>query len=142
MENNNVNDMKLGAGIITMSVLTLIGSAFAVLGCVFQILFKDKIQQFSAGIEGAVLDPMTIAISLVMSLILVVSIILILRKKSLGVYIYGTIEIVSLIYNIIMSPENIIWTLVGLIFPLLMGFFIYKKRAIFGFGNKNNNIQA
>ena len=127
MENNNVNDMKLGAGIITMAVLTLIGSALAVLGCVFQILFKDKIQQFSAGIEGAVLDPVTIVISL---------------AKSLGVYIYGTIEIVSLIYNIIMSPENIIWTLVGLIFPLLMGFFIYKKRAIFGFGNKNNNIEA
>lgn len=55
---------------------------------------------------------------------------------------YGTIEIVSLIYNIIMSPENIIWTLVGLIFPLLMGFFIYKKRAIFGFKNKNSNIEA
>ncbi|MBU5227290.1 hypothetical protein KQI36_11640 [Clostridium senegalense] len=142
MENNNVNDMKLGAGIITMSVLTLIGSALAVLVCVFQILFKDKIQQFSTGIEGAVLDPVTIAISLAMSLIVVVSIILILRKKSLGVYMYGTMEIISTIYSLIMNPENIIWTLVGLIFPLLMGFFIYKKRAIFGFKNKNSNIEA
>lgn len=55
---------------------------------------------------------------------------------------YGTMEIISTIYSLIMNPENIIWTLVGLIFPLLMGFFIYKKRAIFGFKNKNSNIEA
>lgn len=69
-------------------------------------------------------------ITLAISVIITVSVILILAKKPIGAYMFIGIEVLSLIYRVITSGISI-FTPVGLIFPALMIYFIYKKKDIY-----------
>lgn len=84
-------------------------------------------------------------ISIILSLLLLVGIILILLKKQIGVYTFFTVEIINIIYSLIMNGLNLsvlISTLIGLILPGLLAYFIYKKKELFGFEIKENNLDT
>ena len=128
---NTVETKKVGAGIITMSILYLLGQAITILGCLVNIFFKDEISKNLQlmGISSEV-NTVQILISLVISLIITIAVILILFKKPIGAYLFIGIEILSFIYGSISSGVNI-FSFILLIFPALMILFIYKKKDIY-----------
>lgn len=128
---NTVESKKVGAGIITMSVLDFIGQFFVILGSLSSIIFKDVMDSSleSMGIVSEV-NTVELLITLAISVIITVSVILILFKKPIGAYMFIGIEVLSFIYKVITTGFTIA-TPVGLIFPALMIFFIYKKKDIY-----------
>ncbi|VYT88241.1 hypothetical protein [Clostridium tertium] len=125
------NNQKVGAGIITMSVLYLLGQVFTIFGLIINLVAKDEISSILAesGV-GVQVTTMQIVIALAISLIITLAVILILFKKPIGAYIFIGIEILSFIYSII-SGGFTVFSLVALIFPGLMIFFLYKKKEIY-----------
>ena len=139
MENQKQN--KLGAGIITISVIQIIFSAFALFGSI--ILLIPSFQENLAAITGAPLDQLginntSIIIGLVSIILDLLGIILILRKKAIGLYIYLLITAANIIYSIIINGFMISSLIGSLILPVLMTFFVYRKKELFEV-NKNIN---
>ncbi|WP_415324500.1 hypothetical protein [Clostridium perfringens] len=133
MENQKQN--KLGAGIITISVIQIIFSAFALIGSI--ILLIPSFQENLAAITGAPLDQLginntSIIIGLVSIILDLLGIILILRKKAIGLYIYLLVTAANIIYSIIMNGFMISSLIGSLILPILMTFFVYRKKELFG----------
>ncbi|KHD38500.1 membrane protein [Clostridium acetobutylicum] len=134
----NENDSKVGAGIITISVLHFIGAAFTLIGSLILLGAKDNINNILAqsGQSASTVTNTSIAISLVLVIVLVIGVILILKKKALGVYLYFLSEIISIIYSIVHSGFSFM-IILSLILPILMAVFIYQKKSLYGFGNKS-----
>ncbi len=134
METNN--NEKLGGGIITICVLTLIGFAISLIGYVTLLLGKDMLIDMynSMGIDATTIIPDTsiTLVSLIISIVIAVSVILILMKKSIGVYGYFVAEIISIIASIVFSGFNILSLIASLILPILMAIFILQKKEVFG----------
>lgn len=134
MENDQ--KIKLGAGIWTISILHFIGIAFSIIGTIMSLLFKDAInEQMMALGEGAVpqVSQMEIIIGLVFTILMLVSVILILRRKAVGVYCYFGTIILRVIFSLI-TVESKLGILFILILPVLMAIFIYIKKEVYGFG--------
>lgn len=123
----NTQSQKLGAGIIIISILYFIIAILSTFGTIILLTQKDAL--IKQGIP-LTLSNSQITISLIFQLILVIAIILILFKKSIGVYSYFTITLISII-NTIMD-NGFQWTIIlSLILPVLMAIFINKKRKLF-----------
>lgn len=134
MENNKKN--KLGAGIITLSVLTII---WAVLKCFSLICMSiPSIQEFynkmGMPLEKLGINTTVIIIGLISAIISLISIILILMKKALGIYIYYLLFLANLIYSTVLNGFSIQGFILTIIFPALFAFFLYKKKHLYGFG--------
>lgn len=123
----NTQPQKLGAGIITVSIIYFIIVIFGTLGLIVLLTQKDTLIKQGVPIT---LSTNQIIIGLILQLILIISIILILFKKSIGVYSYFTITILSLI-NTVMDNGFHLTILLSLILPILMAIFINKKRKLF-----------
>ena len=131
----NVQKPKVGAGIKTMSIIQLVFSGFGLIGLVMTFFMKDTLK--TAGVPA--IPTSTIIISLVFIIIITLGIILILMKKELGIYIYFIAEVANIVYSIVSNgfkPAS----LVGLVIPVLMGIFIWKKREIFSSETKTEQI--
>jgi hypothetical protein len=121
----NKQSQKLGAGIIMISIIYFIGSIFAILGSILLFATKNELQ-------ATTLSTTRITISLIIQIILTISILLILLKKSIGVYSYFTFVVINMIYTIIGNGFN--WTIIGtLILPILMAILITRKKELFSF---------
>jgi len=122
----NTQSQKLGAGIIIISIIYFILSIASIIGTIVLLTQKDTLTK-----QGIAL-PLTntqMTINLILQLLLSIAIILILFKKSTGVYSYFTIVILDLI-NTIMD-NGFQWTIVlSLILPILMAIFINKKKKL------------
>ena len=131
----NVKKPKVGAGIKTMSIIQLVFSGFGLIGLIMTLFMKDTLK--TAGVPA--IPTSAIIISLVIIIIITLGIILILMKKELGIYIYFIAEVANIVYSIVSNgfkPAS----LVGLIIPVLMGFFIWKKKEIFSPEAKSEQI--
>ena len=128
---DTVETKKVGAGIITMSILYLLGQAITIVGCLGNLFLTDEVSENlqSMGLSGEI-NKLQVLITLAISVIIIVSVILILFKKPIGAYLFIGIETLSFIYGAITSGISI-FTPVGLIFPALMIFFIYRKKDIY-----------
>lgn len=141
----NENKPKLGGGIIALSVIQLIICILSVIGSIFLFISKDKIIESlnNAGTDSTAFtqacSTSTLTISLIVSLLTIISIILILSRKVLGVYIYFLTNIASIIIAIVQKgfSANV---LLGIILPVLTAIFIFQKKEIYGFGKKNTDI--
>ncbi len=131
---NAVETKKVGAGIITMSVLYLVGQFFVILGSLVNIFGSDFINSYyeSMGMPNVLetVNMTDIYITLAISVIITISVALLLAKKPMGAYIFIGIEILSRIYGVISSGVGL-FTFIMLIFPVLMILFIYKKKDIY-----------
>lgn len=133
-------EKKLGAGIITISVLILIGLGFTIFGTIINLTMGDNINKvlLEAGQVDTSLLPTTTdyIISLVTSAVNVIFVVLILMKNKVGVLGYFTVAILSNVYNLIISGISALslgGLAISLAFLALYGFFIYKKRELYGF---------
>lgn len=129
MENEKQN--KLGAEIITISAIELVFSALLILGLIL-FLIPSFLELAGLSLDQMGISRITIFIRLVATVLNILGIILILRKKAIGLYIYLLITAANIIYSIIMNGF-IISSLIGsLILPVLMTFFVYRKKELFG----------
>ena len=74
-------------------------------------------------------------ISLILSILLVVSLILLLQKKAIGVYGYFVIELVSIVVSIIFNGFSLLSLIMSLIFPIIMLCLVKGKTEVFGIGS-------
>ena len=131
-------DEKIGGGIITLSVLHFIASALVILGAVILIGVSGdsefQKQLASLNVDSSALSTGTIIFEdIILRILLIVSLILILKKNKIGVYGYYLFVIASILSTIIFSGFDILSIIISLIFPILMGIFISKKKSLFGF---------
>lgn len=115
MENKQTNSNKLGRGAIIVTVLQLIA------GCIGTLLGILSLTQ---------LTPTIGMVNLVAQISFIVSCILILCKKKIGVILYACAVIANITLGIITYTNNI-GTIIGtFIFPILMILFVGKDRHI------------
>ena len=140
-----MENKKLGGGILTISIIYLVLLGFGLIGSIISLVTLDEINSLMSQMGGVQLTSTELIVSIILTLILLVGIILILLKKQIGIYTFFTVEIINIIYSLIMNGLSIsilISTLVGLILPGLLAYFIYKKKELFGFESKENNLDA
>ena len=130
-----INNQKLGGGIMTICILTLIGFVFTLFSSITMLTGRDKIVESykTLGLDTSII-PSTgqTVISLILSILIALSVILILMKKSIGIYGYFIAEIISIIASIIFAGFSILNIVLSLIFPILMAIFISKRKVVFG----------
>ena len=140
-----MENKKLGGGILAISILYLVFLSLGLMGNIISFSTLDQINAVSAQMGMPQLTSTELIISIILNLVLVIAIILILLKKKIGVYTFFTVIIINVIYSLIMNGFNIailISTLISLILPGLLAYFIYKKKEVFGFESNENNLDA
>lgn len=140
-----MENKKLGGGILAISILYLVFLSLGLMGNIISFSTLDQINAVSAQMGMPQLTSTELIISIILNLVLVIAIILILLKKKIGVYAFFTVIIINVIYSLIMnglSVSVLISTLIGLILPGLLAYFIYKKKEVFGFESNENNLDA
>ncbi|MGH4140351.1 hypothetical protein [Clostridium sp.] len=126
----NVQKTKVGAGILTISIIQLVFSGFALLGFVMMFFMSDATKSQLKALGTPEAPTATIIISIVLILIVALGITLILMKKELGIYIYFIGEVANIVYSLVTTGFKPI-ILFSFIIPVLMGIFILKKKEVF-----------
>ena len=129
MENNQQE--KVGAAILTLSIIQLVISGLAIMGYLIAFFMKDQIK--AAGVPA--ISTSTLIIGMVIALIAVLGIFLILMRKQLGIYVYFIAQVSVIVYSLInngFKPS----VLLSLIIPVLMGIFIWQKKEVFNIATK------
>lgn len=135
MEENK--KQKVGAGILTISIIQIIVSVLGIASFIMYLSpsYIEFITQSGVFTEEQILTlvpPKSILIiSIIMLILIIVSLILILRKKAIGIYIYYIVEIISIIEGIVINGFSLAGLIGGLILPVLMGIFIYRKKELY-----------
>ncbi|MBP3914785.1 hypothetical protein [Clostridium sp.] len=140
-----MENKKLGGGILTISILYLVFLGFGLIRNIISFSTLDQINALSSQMGMPQLTSAELIISIILSLILLIGVILILLKKKIGVYTFFTVIVINVIYSLIMNGLSIlvlISTLISLILPGLLAYFIYKKKEVFGFESKENTLDA
>ena len=140
-----MENKKLGGGILTISILYLVFLGFGLINNIISFSTLDQINALSSQMGMPQLTSAELIISIILSLILLIGVILILLKKKIGVYTFFTVIVINVIYSLIMNGLSIlvlISTLISLILPGLLAYFIYKKKEVFGFESKENTLDA
>lgn len=128
----NEQEQKVGAGIKTIAIIELVFETIGLLSSIFYLVFKDKINSAvqAAGVTTKV-SSSTYVIALVVSILIIISVILILLKNTIGVFGYFIVYIADIIYSIVTTGKFSPLMLISFILPILMAIFIYRKRSIF-----------
>ena len=122
---------KVGAGILTICILTIIGAAFNIFGNIlllgFHDFYKDIFNQIGTELPGTGIT----TVYLLISILLIVSAALILKKNKVGVIGYFVLEATSLILSLILSEVTVLGILLDLVLPVLMIIFVSKKKDLY-----------
>ena len=130
LKNNNKKE-SLGMGIITISILYLIAQGYSLINSVYGILNFNKINEFYIERGEKPLTYINVTMSIIIAIGVIIGIIFLLRRNIIGIFIFIGSEIISIIYLIILTGFGSHLAMV-LIMPLLLLFFIYKKKDIYG----------
>ncbi|MFT8312974.1 MAG: hypothetical protein ABF633_01825 [Clostridium sp.] len=130
----NTEPKKLGGALLTVTIINLVIYALASIGYIFILLSSNSSNET---LKNALASTNTtqIAVNLILSIILLISLVLILSKKSIGVYIYFIDIIITIVYSIALNGFKS-GLLASFILPILMLIFIFLKKDVFW----NNNI--
>lgn len=122
---------KLGTGIIILTILILLSAILGIITNFGLMFFGNLIVE---SYDGEVIESTTnnayLIIDIILRVIFLVSTILIFMKKSLGIYSYFIVAIISIITSIIFNGFSTS-IIASLIVPILMAIFILRKREIF-----------
>lgn len=131
-----MEEKNLGGGIITCSIIYIVFLVLGILGNIFVLIsrgfIEESLKQSGQSDLMAAISPVVISISLVICVLLIVSLSLLLFKKKIGVYATFSLVAINLIVNLIVNGFGFT-IILGLILPGLLGYFVYKKRSIYGF---------
>ena len=130
------NESKLGPGILSVSIIQLVIYIFALAGMILTFLFYGSANQQAAFTDpdGSITTG-RLMISLVLLVLLILGVVLILLKKAVGVYIYFICVLINIVFLFINNSDTIN-ILFNLILPLLMAYFIFRKKELFGFNKQ------
>jgi hypothetical protein len=123
-------EQKVGAGIWTIAIINFVIYGLSLIGDIAGLAFKDKLD---SAIKQSGVKPIPTSvyiIGIVVSILILVSVLLILLKNTIGVIAFFVINIADIIYGIVQNGFKPL-SLVGLILPVLMAIFVYQKRTIF-----------
>lgn len=123
------NEKRIGGGIITICVLYFIGLALVILGSVITVISKDFLAE-----QGFIISPITLAITIIISIITCIGATLILKKQKLGIVIFY-IGVLASLTNSIVTNGFKSSLIVDLILPFIMAILLNNKKELFGFGN-------
>lgn len=118
-------------GIIIISVLYLITQIYSLINSVLGIINFDKINEVY--IENGI-TPLTysgIIMSIIMAVGIIVAMTFLLKRNKIGIFIFIGVEIISIIYLTILTGFGSHLAML-LVMPLLLLFFVYKKKDIYG----------
>lgn len=133
MEQYNYNDdKKLGGGIMAVTIILLVFSAFSLITSVAVLLNRDFFVKSYKTMKLTLPSANIFLISAIITVALIISLVLILCKKALGVYAYFTVVIINFISNIVINGFKLS-LLANLIFPILLLILILQKKEVFGF---------
>lgn len=122
---------KLGTGIIILTIFILLSAILGIITNFGLMFFGNLIVE---SYDGEVIESTTnnayLIIDIILRVIFLVSTILIFMKKSLGIYSYFIVAIISIITSIIFNGFSTS-IIASLIVPILMAIFIFKKREAF-----------
>ena len=123
---------KLGAGIIIITIIVILGSILGIVGDLGAMFLGELVVETYDGevIQSSVSNSQLI-IDIILRIIFIISAILIFMKKSLGIYSYFIVAIISIIASIIFNGFSIA-IISSLILPVLMIIFVARKREVFG----------
>lgn len=123
---------KLGAGIIIITILVVLGSILGIVGDLGSIFLGDLVvETYDGEVIQSTVSNSQLIIDIILKIIFLISAILIFMKKSLGIYCYFIVVIISIIASIIFNGFSIA-IISSLILPILMAIFVAKKREVFG----------
>lgn len=129
-----MEEKRLGGGIITCSVFNIIiyglGSFFIGILIVARPLIEQVLQEQGQADLLNELPAGQVVISFVIMLLLLIATIIILCKKKAGVFAYFGLIVINIVYGLATGGS---FSIIPLIIPGLLAFFIYKKRSVFGF---------
>lgn len=128
----NEKNQKIGGGLLTLIILQIIFNVLGIIGLIIMLLPKTKNILGSQFYGKANLSNTVIIISLIFTCLTLISMIFLLFKNVIGIYIYFVVTALSIIQSIIFNGFSIKNILISLIFPTLMAFLIYRKKHIFG----------
>lgn len=126
----NIQKPKVGAGILTLSIIQLVFSGFGLLGFITMYFMSDATKAQLKTLGTPETPTSTLIISIVFILIISLGVILILMKKELGIYIYFIGELANIVYSFVMNGFQPIM-LLSFVIPALMAIFIMKKKEVF-----------
>ena len=130
----NMEEKRLGGGIITCAVLNIITYGVATLFVGIVVFARPLIERvLQEQGQAYLLDELPagqIIISFIIMLLMLISTIIILCKKKAGVFAYFGLIVINAVYGVVVGE---IPSIISFIIPALLAFFIYKKRSVFGF---------
>lgn len=118
---------KLGGGIITLTVIQFVTNGFAIIGFLMMI-FGDEVYK-SLGVP--VPPASSLIIDIAFALLTIISLVLVLLKNKIGIYLYFTLIVLSIISTNIFYGFSILNILLSLILPVLTAIFLYKKKYLY-----------
>ncbi|AJA46296.1 hypothetical protein CPAST_c01960 [Clostridium pasteurianum DSM 525 = ATCC 6013] len=125
----NTEPKKLGGGLLTIVIINMILYILSICGSIIILITSNSANEEVRNALAST-NPTEITINLILSIVLVISLILILLKQSIGVYIYFIITIADIAYSISSNGFKPI-TLASFILPVLMLIFVYLKKDVF-----------
>lgn len=122
---------KLGIGIIIITILMLLGSILGIVGDLGAMFLGDLVvETYDGEVIQSTVSNSQLIIDIILRIIFLISAILIFMKKSLGIYCYFIVVIISIIASIIFNGFSIA-IISSLILPILMAIFVARKREVF-----------
>lgn len=139
---------KLGGGIITISIILLIGIVFGIGVGVTNLVKGEEINELllQTGEISPDMLPTTqdYIIGLITNVLGGIFIVLILMKNKVGVLGYFGVSIMAMVYGLLsneITTAYIVGQLLNIALLGLYGFFIYRKKYIFGFTNEITEVK-
>lgn len=121
---------EMGAGLVIFLIIQLVISGLGLMLSIKNLVMKKSIDAELIA-DGFPITPTSdIIIGLVFLIILIIGVILILKKKELGIYIYFT-DVVSQIVYVIVFVGFSPFIFINFIMPFIMGIFIWRKKRAF-----------
>ena len=123
---------KLSIGIIILNTFIILGSILGILGDLGTMFLGELVvESYDGKVIQSTVSNAQLIIDIILRIIFIISAILIFMKKSLGIYCYFIVVIISIIALIIFNGFSIA-IISSLILPILMTIFVAKKREVFG----------
>lgn len=118
---------KLSIGIIILNSFIILGSILGILGDLGTMFLGELVvESYDGKVIQSTVSNAQLIIDIILRIIFLISAILIFMKKSLGIYFYFVVVIISIIASIIFNGFSIA-IIFSLILPILMAIFISKK---------------
>jgi len=129
-ENEYGKEDKVGAGILTLCILHFVGAGISLLASIALMALSAALLEESGS------TTVSIIVGLFFTVANVIACIMLLLKQKAGVFLYYGVALLSFFSSIALSGFSFTILVLSLIFPVLMGVFVSKKKELYGLGSK------